>query len=163
MNKKTFEAGMAYLVECFTHKDISMPVAWDLLKDLDDRKFMIAVKDVCSTTKELYPGTNIIALIREIVLSGKDLIAGEAWEEVMEQVSKVGSYGKPQFKDMTTEKAVNCIGWKDICMSEKIAVERSHFMKIYDTLLKREKDNRVKIPEVKNLIEETTKVLNERN
>jgi hypothetical protein len=58
-------------------------------------------------------------------------------------VASVGSYGTPTFDDVLTQKAVDCIGWRDICMSETIGVERAHFIKAYNNLKQREQNNRI--------------------
>lgn len=152
MEQATFKKGIGILFECFPHKSINMDIAWDLLKDLDDRRFMVAIRDICSATVDLYPNTNIIALLREITLSGKSLLSGEAWAEVMKEVSRVGSWGEPVFKEDTTRKAVEAIGWKAICQSENIGIERAHFLKVYDALEKREHKESVRLPEVKALL-----------
>ena len=151
MQKEMLKKGLAILALTFPEKKFDGKVWWELLNDIDDKKFLIAVKDVCSTTKELYPGTNLIAIIREIALSGMYLLSGEAWEEVLKEVSRVGYVGIPKFKDAITEKAVNCIGWKTICASEMIGVERSHFTKIYEQLLDRDKSEEVKLEDCKQI------------
>ena len=157
MKRDNFKNGMAMILQCFPNKDISLDVAWELLSDIEDKRFLIAIKDICSTTTEMYPNTNIIALIREIALSGAYLLSGEAWEEVIEQIRKTGYAGKPEFKDQLTAKAVEAIGWQTLCNSDKIAVDRAHFLRIYESYIGRAKEQNVKLPEVKQLIEQTTK------
>lgn len=38
---------------------------WAATQDLDGQYFLIAIMDVVRNTKDIYPGTNIIAVIRE--------------------------------------------------------------------------------------------------
>jgi len=159
MKKETLEKGMGLLVNTFPNRDFNFDILWELLKDIPDQNFLIAVKDLCSTTAEIYPGTNIVALVREIALSGVYLLSGEAWESVLKQIRKVGYMGTPIFKNAVTGKAVNAIGWEALCSSENISIERAHFLKIYESYLRREKENNIKLPEVKSLIEKTTKQL----
>lgn len=45
--------------------------------------------------------------------SGED--NGEAWEGVLEQIRRVGSYGKPEFSPDVREAVVACGGWKRLC------------------------------------------------
>lgn len=41
----------------------------------------------------------------------------EAWEEVRKQIAKVGSYGVPVFSHPAVERAVEALGWREICMT----------------------------------------------
>ncbi|TYO95146.1 replicative helicase loader/inhibitor [Desulfallas thermosapovorans] len=108
-----------------------------------------------------------IAELRDAALSltNKTPSASDAWCEVMEQISKIGSYGAPKFSHPAIKKAVNAIGWTNLCWSEEIGVERAHFLKIYEVYRKREVENAkilplfkklgLKMPEMPALPEET--------
>ena len=67
-------------------------------------------------------------------------LAAEAWGEVAEQIRKTGHSGKPQFSHPLVEQAVHCLGWRTLCLSDNPVADRAHFIKNYDTLLKREKN-----------------------
>jgi len=161
MQKEIFKQGLAVLCATFTDRKFNAKVYWELLNDIDDKQFLLAIKDVCSTITDVYPGTNLIAVIRDRALSGTYKLSGEAWEDVLKEVSRVGHWGDPKFEDKLTEKAVNCIGWKEICASELIGVERSHFIKAYDQMASREKSEDVKPEECKKINIEQKKKLNE--
>lgn len=49
-----------------------MPIRHELLVDLDPEDYLFGVKKFCMTQKEIYPGTNIIALIRMHALDNKN-------------------------------------------------------------------------------------------
>lgn len=66
-----------------------------------------------------------------------------AWSEVMTQVRKEGWCGKPQFSCEAIQEAVNAIGYRNICASEMIGVERKHFMDIYKAIANRHKDKQL--------------------
>ena len=74
------ERGLGVLMECFPNRLVSFELAWELLNDLDDKKFLQAIKDICSKTVELYPDTNVIALIRQKVEERTErlLLGGES-------------------------------------------------------------------------------------
>lgn len=148
MKRETFKSGLRILMTTFPDRNIDLEVYWELLKDMDDKRFLLAVKDICSTTTELYPNTNLVAMLREKGMSRNRLTAGEAWGEVMKEVSRTGSYGVPVFDNSLVGKAVECIGWKTICMSTMISVERAHFLKIFDQLEERDKKEKMLLPEV---------------
>lgn len=64
----------------------------------------------------------------------------EAWEEVMRQVREIGSYGRPEFSHEIINRAVATVGWMNICLSEAPGVERGHFLRVYETFLRRERE-----------------------
>lgn len=53
------------LTAAFPGIQFNTDLLWRTLNDLDGEYFLMAIIDVIKTTKELYPGSNIIAIIRE--------------------------------------------------------------------------------------------------
>lgn len=51
-----------------------------------------------------------------------------------------GSYGKPNIQIAPVQKALETIGWNQICTSENPEAVRAHFFKVYDSLIKRCQD-----------------------
>lgn len=45
--------------------DPTLIIWYGLLKDLSDRTYMGAIEKICKNTSNIYPGTNIVALILE--------------------------------------------------------------------------------------------------
>lgn len=52
------------LTAAFPGLQFNSNLLWRTLSDLDGEFFLMAVIDVIKTTKELYPGSNIIAILR---------------------------------------------------------------------------------------------------
>ena len=82
--------------------------------------------------------------------------AYEAWENAMAQVRRCGEYYRyqvnqrtPEYSHPLVEKAVNVIGYRHLCESENIGIERAHFFKIYESLLSRAEQETRMLPEVK--------------
>lgn len=76
MKNKTFDEGMILLSTVFKGIDFArdtLRVYNRLLNDLDDENFEQAIIKICKELKEIYPGTNLIALIRETVNDIKDI------------------------------------------------------------------------------------------
>ena len=76
MKDKTFDEGMILLSTVFKGIDFArdtLRVYNRLLNDLDDENFEQAIIKICKELKEIYPGTNLIALIRETVNDIKDI------------------------------------------------------------------------------------------
>lgn len=91
---------------------------------------------MCSAQTEIYPGTNIPALIRKYALDDSHPTQGEAWRMVQEQIGRT----PPRFTDSLVDRAVKCVGWRDINFSENVEALRAHFMKIYQQFVDRERN-----------------------
>jgi len=154
MKKQVFDKGLSVLAMQFPEKVFDAGIMWDFLKDLTDEQYGSAIKEIVASSENINKATNIIAVIRSKAICRATLTAGEAWGEVMRQVSKVGSYNIPKFSSVVIQKCVDAIGWRNICLSEMPAVERAHFLKIYDVISERNK-NRVLSDPVKLLIGNT--------
>lgn len=118
--------------------------SYEMLKDLTEEGFLRSIETIIKTEKNIYPGTNIIALIREKATDDINKpLPGEAWEEIIGQVRSVGSYGTPTFSNPLIKKAMDAIGWNEICMSNsQDNIIRAHFMKIYESYAQREDSER---------------------
>lgn len=117
------------------------------MSDLSDEAFLKGIEKFCAQHAEIYPGTNIIPIIRRYALVD-DLTypsTGEAWQMVMDEMRRVGGfYGKPNAQNPLVQKAIECVGWNDICISDKPGVVRSHFMQAYEGLVQREKERKLR-------------------
>lgn len=86
-----------------------------------------------------------IAEIREIsssMINGDIPDWGEGWEQVLKAIRKYGSYnikGAMESFDPITKKCVERLGFKNICMSENLSVERANFRMMYETYAERKK------------------------
>lgn len=65
MKIDTLNRAIAYLAGCFPNCDFNPKLYFEMLGDLPDKQFIEAVRDFIKTTKELYPGSNPIAILRE--------------------------------------------------------------------------------------------------
>ena len=110
MNVAIFKKGIGLLAVAFPEKDMMADLSWQLLKDLTDEQFIKAIKLILLTEKQINKATNIIALIRERALTTEKKLPGEAWREVLSEISKTGSWGKPKFSDPLIQKAVEAVG-----------------------------------------------------
>ena len=161
MNIKTFKNGMGALLQAYPDRRFDNDIFYTFLNDLKDDDFLRAVSEIISTQKEIYPGTHVVGLIREKAWVDKNITAGEAWAEVRGLIGKVGSYGYPKFSSRAIDKAVSAVGWRDMCLSENIMIERAHFLKIYDSIVKREEESQMMLPgnPLKKMIENVGKKL----
>ena len=64
MTSQAFEKGFEALIATFPGMNFNVKLFWEMLQDLDGQFFLMAIWKVIKDTKEIYPGTNIIAIIR---------------------------------------------------------------------------------------------------
>lgn len=146
MEKQEF-ATLAAAIRTFYPKENILPnkeamALW--YRELQDLPFPVAeaaLRKWVSTNK----WSPSIAELREAAATiqhGEIPEWGEAWEKVLKAIKKYGIYSiGPAMEsfDPLTRKAVECIGFRDICMSENIAADRANFRMIYENLAEREK------------------------
>jgi len=77
----------------------------------------------------------------------------EAWANVLSEMRRVGSYGKPQFSHPLIARAVEGFGWRELCLSENQDYDRAHFTKAYQQLQERRAEETRALPEVKAVVE----------
>ncbi|HUY39800.1 MAG TPA: hypothetical protein VNF29_05065 [Candidatus Binataceae bacterium] len=68
-----------------------------------------------------------------LAAAGRDLLsAEEAWAEVQERIHYRGYYQGPGIDlDATMKRAIDAIGWQDLCTNSNIEANRAHFFRIY--------------------------------
>ena len=80
---------------------------------------------------------------------------GDAWQDVLRAIRRYGSYDELSglaSLDEITRQAAKRVGWRTMCMSENISVERANFRMIYEQLADRQKQDAQLPPQLKELI-----------
>jgi hypothetical protein len=138
MTPGAFDEGMAILSASYPSLSMELPTlkVWrKLLDDLDDNPFLNAVYRLCREEKQLYPGTNIVALIRErAVTASSGIVALTRLEDAMQ---KVGAYRSVVFDDPLIHLTVDRMGgWPKLCGmgNEEWKFLRREFERIYDAV-----------------------------
>ena len=80
--------------------------------------------------------------------------AYEAWQEVLSEIRSTGSYRRPEFKHPLVERAVETMGWRNLCLSENQVADRARFLQAYEQLVERAAREDMLLPEVRGYIEE---------
>lgn len=145
MDRKEF-ATFAAALRTFYPKEQLLPnqQAMELwYKQLEDIPYHVA-----ETALQKWVATNkwspSIAEIREAVTDiSKERIPdwSEAWENVLKAVRTYGSYQPVEALESLDERTRACvrrIGFRNICMSENISVERANFRRIYEATAERD-------------------------
>lgn len=115
-----------------------------LLSDLTPDQFERGVKTLILRHKEIYPNTNLIAVIREYAVTDPALNSPEeAWGEVVREKSKAFIYSDRKITDPIAEETVKVMGWRNLCLSENEEADRAHFFKIYKSIADRQKHSAI--------------------
>jgi hypothetical protein len=139
-DSKRLLATVAAAFPKYQERNLSMTAKiWQVaLGDISPRILNVALIKLLMTQR-FFP---TIAEIREAAenLSPKaHPSAEEAWGEVNRHLCRSGA---PAYSDPLIVKAIEAIGWSTIASSENIGVERAHFLRFYETMLKKENDER---------------------
>jgi hypothetical protein len=68
MTSESFQKGYLALAASFPGLQFNSDLFWATLSDLDGGYFLKAVMSIIKNTKELYPGSNMIAIVRGLTL-----------------------------------------------------------------------------------------------
>ena len=137
-----------YTSDRFLPDSAAMAVWASMLEDLDYQVAILAAKKYIAT--ERFPPT--VADIRRIsseIVDGERSIWSDGWKEVLSAIRRFGVYGEAEalaFFSPVTRRAVEGIGFKEICTSEDIDVVRGQFRMAFEQIAKREYE-RAQLPE----------------
>lgn len=138
MKPQTFEEGMAVLAA--TYPSIAMSdktlIVWKILvDDLDEKAFMDSILSICRSTRDIYPGTNIVAMIREGVYGTAKDASVIALAEVEKAFRSVGAYSSIAFSDPLIMVAITRMGgWTKLCSisEDEWKFARKDFLRLYE-------------------------------
>lgn len=155
---KTLCKGMkaVYTQETFLPDADAFNIWFSLLGDLDYKLLSAAIQKYMLTNK--FPPT--IADLRELATNihcGDVPDWGEGWEKVLKAIRKFGSYRETEAlesMDYLTRTCVERLGFRNICLSEDINLDRANFRMIYEQLADRTKKENVLPPSLSNTIKQ---------
>lgn len=81
---------------------------------------------------------------------------GKAWESVLHAIRNFGMYNEQEALNSleeTAKKAVERLGFRNLCTSDNIAVERANFRMVYEQIIEAEKKKNQVPPQVQKLID----------
>ena len=114
-----------------------------MLPDIPFAVARAAVINVCRSSPFFSSVAEVVEAARELDPCQEHLpTAAEAWEEVSRLIQDVGPYRAPQYSCDTVRRAVRAIGWLQLCCSENPATDRSHFLKLYESMRSKHKEQK---------------------
>jgi hypothetical protein len=132
MNESEASKLISVLRAAFPSATISdeTPMAYSFgLEDVSLEAGMLAAKLAIQQCKFFPTPSELRSLLIESLIGLPS--PEEAWSQVMRAIKEHGSYRAPVFSCQAIADAVGAIGWREICMSETISVERAHFFRTY--------------------------------
>ena len=159
MNKKEFAIFASALKTYYPKEKIlpneqAMELWFNQLQDIPYKVAELTLNKWVATNK----WSPSIADIREQasgIIQGEGKDWGEAWQEVLRCISKYGFYREEEAlnnMDKLTRKVVRRLGFKNICLSEDIQVDRANFRMIYEQEQSKEKQAAQLPPKIKELM-----------
>lgn len=136
-------------------KEEATIILW--LKMFGDMEYYIveaAIEKYLSEGKFSPTIADIMTRIADITLP-KEKTAIEAWGDVGMAIRKYGSYNEIKAMDSltgVTKTVVRSMGFRDLCLSENDMADRAHFLKVYDTLAARERENALMLPSTREVM-----------
>lgn len=133
--------------------ELTVSIWHECLKDIDVNIALVAIKK--NILESTYPPSiaDIRKQIAEITTPEEMKIdSATAWGEVMNAIQNYGFYREAealQSMSPITKKVVKYMSFREICLSENIGVTRGQFLKMYDVMAQREKQNNL-LPESLN-------------
>jgi len=125
-----------------------------MLSDTTLEVAQVALQRLIATSK--FPPT--IAEMRESIAAVQYAPlpdAGEAWGEVIEAIRSYGYYRQAEGLASLREpvrQVVQRMGWSDLCHSENDIADRAHFFRIYESMERRDRENKQLPAMLKNAI-----------
>ena len=116
--------------------DEAMELWYEALKDLDYQSVSKALHRWIATERWSPSIADIRSMVSKETETEADHEWSDAWGEVERAIRNHGYYREQAALDSmspVTRLCVKAIGWKNICLSEEIGVERGHFRSMYES------------------------------
>jgi len=160
MTRAEFSKLMAFITAA-VDKPVARPTVdayYEMLGDLPYDLAAVAVKKIIATDE--YPTLPTIGKIRQAaaeISRGRILSAPEAWGMAIKAIHRYGYYREAEAMESLPEhvaEIVRWIGYQSICMTDKIDVVRGQFLRMYETHQKREQEQALLPPAVRDMMKQ---------
>lgn len=130
--------------------DESLKVYRAMLTDIPIGVIEVAVQQSIVNSEFLPTVATLRATCHRLTVPD-ELTGFEAWEVVRAAIGAIGAYQRPQFENRLIERAVNCIGWVQLCRSENEVADRAHFVKVFEQLKERQREDGMLLPAAREM------------
>jgi hypothetical protein len=118
------------------------------IRPLDATDAEAVVMEIIATSEaEFLPKPATICRMvaeRRLAVEGRVMLTGEeAWTQVQDAIRRCGYYSYPGSLHPRILRAIDAIGWRELCTSENIEANRAHFFRIFNAVQQREVSDQV--------------------
>lgn len=132
----------------------TVTVYLEILADIPVAELRTAINQCLAECKFLPTIAELREKHRQITGALAQQTAAEAWTLVLKAIRREGSWHKPEFNNPITEKTVDAMGWRELCLSEAPpGVDRAQFERIYNSFLDRQAQMAKLLPGAQELLE----------
>jgi hypothetical protein len=130
------------------------------LRDIEPAVLEAAAVDYIANNK-WFPKVSELRQCALGLITYNELSAEEAWGELKRLVHRFGSYGQycqetgqysvPKSEHDLINRAIEIMGWRELCAGENEVADRAHFFKIFASLIERRNRTTMLLPELREL------------
>lgn len=152
MNLRTIVSQLFASYPNVTINDLTIAAYLDWLKRIPPKDIEATIAQVMIDSPVFLPPAPQLFATWQRLAQPDIPTAAEGWASVSKALKEVGSWGTPNFTNPITAQVVKAIGWKTLCASEDEMADRAHFLKMYDSIAKRQTDTMRQLPETQRMI-----------
>ena len=140
----------------FNPTELTAEVYYQVLSDIPSEELKMATRHcIAEAGRKFAPS---VGELRGAVGELRGYVANvpssyQAWQEVLQQINDVGSYGTPKWSNPIVEKAVRAMGWRNLCLSEEQTADRARFIQCYEQFEERAGREEMMQPAVRGYLE----------
>lgn len=149
LDKKDFVKAIEYLIAIYPEMEkqfnsqTTQGVWYDLLKDIDGKTLLLAIKTYASTEKFAPKPSQIREIV--IITTKETRDWTEGWDLVLRSVGRFGTYKESEAldwirkQDETAAESIRRLGYKNLCLADDQMAVRANFRQAYNNQLSKNK------------------------
>ena len=149
LDRKDFAKAIEYLIAIYPEMErqfnsqTTQGVWYDLLKDIDERTLLLAIKTYASTEKFAPKPSQIREMAIMTTRETRDWTEG--WDLVLKSIGRFGTYRESEAldwirkQDETAAESIRRLGYKNLCEANDQMTIRANFRQAYNNQLSKNK------------------------
>lgn len=149
LDRKDFAKAIEYLIAIYPEMErqfnnqTTQGVWYDLLKDIDERTLLLAIKTYATTQKFAPKPSQIREMAIMTTKETRDWTEG--WDLVLRSIGRFGTYRESEAldwirkQDETAAESIRRLGYKNLCLADDQMTVRANFRQAYNNQLSKNK------------------------
>lgn len=149
LDRKDFAKAIEYLIAIYPEMErqfnnqTTQGVWYDLLKDIDKRTLLLAIKTYATTQKFAPKPSQIREMAIMTTRETRDWTEG--WDLVLRSIGRFGTYRESEAldwirkQDETAAESIRRLGYKNLCLADDQMTVRANFRQAYNNQLSKNK------------------------